>query len=260
MNFWQSIAEKIGKIVASILLLVGVGGQPAVNVSEYQNTNEPVAIITMHKLPESNDVVIKAVVPAKTQIASSTQTETEQPAIEQPEIQIEQPEIGGVPEEPPVIYAPIFITNPEPEPVVDEVPSTASEPLDSVPVNEPKVMEYTGQIISPVSIKGLGRQYAAREKMLDEMNYVYICLLIKDQDGNVIKDAEVKVITTDESQNKTINGTGTIANTYVDGQKIPVYCYPFSYEFRTPGDHKITFEYKGQSESVEFKGIEQDTR
>lgn len=258
MNFWQKIADKVGEIVASILLLVGIGGQQPANINGQQISQDPIAVVSVQQLPENQDVVIKATIPAKnTNLAQ--------------EVVSEPVEIGAPSETPAIttetapqsIYVPIYITNPEPEPVTEDVQTSrpSSEPLAPEPdKNEPKIMEYTIDIISPVSIKGLGREYYANKNVKDEMNYIYIGAVLKDSDGNVINNVEMKVTATDGSQNKNINGTGTIANTYVNGQKIPVYCYPYTYEFRTAGDHQITFSANGVSKTVEIKGLVDDPR
>lgn len=129
-------------------------------------------------------------------------------------------------------------TSPQPEPTVQPLPE------------QPKPSMSEIKIISPIPVKGLGRSYTAQPQVVDESNYIDIGILVKNDDGSVNKDATVTITATDESQNKTLKGTGNLYTYYVDGNKRQDYYYPFHYEFRSVGDHTITFSANGMTESV----------
>ena len=104
------------------------------------------------------------------------------------------------------------------------------------------------KIINPIDGKGVfeGRQYLSRSEVKDEANYVELALVITKENGEINKLAEVEVKATDERQNKQMNGAGTIFKTFENGKKKEIYCYPFHYEFKTPGKHTIEFSAVGQ--------------
>lgn len=114
-------------------------------------------------------------------------------------------------------------------------------------------------IISPIAIKGLGRTYLSRPEIKDEFNYIEIGLIVRDENGNPVKNAEVVITATDSSQNKTIDVTGDVTPRYENGVKIKTHYYHFSYAFKTPGEHSITFTAEGLSEVVTFN-VAEDTR
>lgn len=124
-------------------------------------------------------------------------------------------------------------------------------------------MAQSIKIISPIPGKGLHRKYTARPKILSESNYIELGIIVRDNKGNLIKDAIVKIEATDESQNQTIEGTGNVKPIYENktvkglhqSVKIKVPYYPFHYEFRTAGDHTITFIVDGKSESIKLKAV-----
>lgn|SRR3990167_2603192 len=107
------------------------------------------------------------------------------------------------------------------------------------------------KIISPSPGKGLGRTYKADPNAIDD-NYIYLGLTFRNntEGYDYTRDAVVTVTATDSTQNKVLNGTGNTMNIYKDGTKIPTWYYPFHYEFKTPGEHTITFTVNDLSESV----------
>lgn len=110
----------------------------------------------------------------------------------------------------------------------------------------------TIEIINPIPGKGLGRTYKVSPNYpeLDEDGYVEIGAIIRDASGNTVKDADVQVTATDDTQNKEMTGTGSITPIYPNGDKIMVPYYAYHYEFKTPGDHVITFTVGDTHESV----------
>ena len=131
------------------------------------------------------------------------------------------------------------------EPIAIAPQSTSTQPIE---VTQPSMKSLT--IISPIPGKGLGREYIAGSQVIGEENYIELGLIVKDDAGNPIKDIIVEIEATDSTQNKTLNGTGTVKKIY-DGE-VPTLTpyYPFHYEFKTAGDHVITFKADGLIESV----------
>lgn len=116
--------------------------------------------------------------------------------------------------------------------------------------------------INPMRGKGFeeSKQYLAREQVKDELNYIDIGLLVLDENGDAVRDVEVKITTPDKDQDKTLTSTGNVYTEYVNGRKKRSYYYPFHYEFKTPGDHVITFESQGKQAVVGVVGVVADER
>lgn len=142
----------------------------------------------------------------------------------------------------PVAPAPAPVQNPTPMPE----PTPAPAPAPSLARIE---------IISPFPGKGLGREYRAATSTApyDESNYIELGAVCYDDEGKVTNTAEVQVTATDASQNKTMANTGNVTPRYVNGVKETIYYYPFHYEFKTAGDHVITFTCGQKTESVTLK-------
>jgi len=110
-------------------------------------------------------------------------------------------------------------------------------------------------IISPIAGKGLGREYRMNTGPIDEANYLEIAAIVYDAEGNPTNQPTVNVTATDSTQNKEMKGTGVVATIYKDENKMVVPVYMFHYEFRTPGDHTITFK-SGTLEKSETVTVE----
>lgn len=137
---------------------------------------------------------------------------------------------------PQTIYIPIYVpqTAPAPHPQPEQPLPTAPQPTMT-----------TIEIISPIAGKGLGRTYTAQPEIIDESNYIEIGIVARTNDGLVHSDLVVTITATDESQNKILNGTGITTKIYKNGIPETVLYYPFHYEFKTVGDHTITFSVPG---------------
>lgn len=134
------------------------------------------------------------------------------------------------------IEVPVFLP-PQANPPVEEI---TNEPINNMPEEI-----ITLEIISPISGKGLGREYLARESVKDEYNYIEIALIVW-QGEEAKKDSLVRIVATDSIQNKELNSTGYIATIYKDGQKLKVPAYFFHYEFKEAGNQSITFFAEGK--------------
>ncbi len=114
----------------------------------------------------------------------------------------------------------------------------------------------TLEIINPINGKGANKVHTAyrpdQKEADDEENYVVLGCIVRDANGNARKDAVVTITATDQSQNKTLNGTGDIKKIYEGEAKKTVHFYPFEYHFKTKGKHTITFTCEGVTASVDL--------
>lgn len=124
------------------------------------------------------------------------------------------------------------------------------------------------EIIDAIPSKGRGRIFKANDYQMNpdgtlkegsvtptDENSIELGLVCYDADGKDRDTAMVVVTATDASQNKTINGTGSVKKVYSDGFEKSVHYYPYRYEFRTPGSHTITFECDGMKTSVDLTAL-----
>ena len=160
-----------------------------------------------------------------------------------------------------IINTPPAEAKPAPQPIVIPPPVVEvivqTQPAPELLVTAPSMREI--KIISPMSNKGLGRVYTAQPEIVDETNYIELGLIIRNDSGDIVKDAEVTITGTDTEQNKTLNGTGNITKIYKDGVPESVHYYPFHYEFKTVGTHTITFTANGYQEvSIDLVVTEED--
>ena len=163
-----------------------------------------------------------------TPIVIPTQTPP-QPQIPTTPTESTQPTPIPPPPTPQIIYVPIYITQPAPDPLP----------------NEPQpIMTTTIEIVSPTPGKGLGRTYTAQPQIIDETNYIELGLIVREN-GEPTGNAVVTITATDESQNKILNGTGITYPRYENGVRLVTLFYQFHYEFKTVGDHTITFSVPG---------------
>jgi hypothetical protein len=126
----------------------------------------------------------------------------------------------------------------------------------------------TLEIINPIPGKGMGREYKSYDwdsfngvnipdserpagfVFPDDSNSILIGLLVKDESGDYLRNKIVEMISIDSTQNKTATGTGDITTIYIDGNKRVVPYYGYNYEFKTAGEHTITFKCEGVETSV----------
>ena len=132
-------------------------------------------------------------------------------------------------------------TAPSPSPVENGV--GIAEPVSQARID----------IINPLAGKGSNVPHStspAFDERGNPKNEMYIGAVLYSDDGEATGHPIMTVTATDASQNKTINGTGGVTPIYVNGQKRVVSFYSFSYEFKTVGEHVITFSANGISQSV----------
>lgn len=230
MNIWQIIVAK----VSAFLIVIGIISpvQPPEIIYNVPNNQE---VIEMSIL-EENSPADEYVITVKPKAPAPTQTPTESPA-ETPKM---TPQIIQVHIPHQAFQLPIYTPPPQ-------APIQQSEPIVTT---TPKQIMNTLKIINPYAGKGLGRTYKANPEIVDESNYIDIGLTVVNENGEYLSDLTVQVSATDESQNKTLNGTGNVTNIYPNGEKKTVHYYPFHYEFKTAGEHIITFTQGNLTESV----------
>lgn len=142
------------------------------------------------------------------------------------------------------------VPQPQPQTAPAPAPTQTQAVQEPLPVIQPKVSMASIKIINPFPSKGLGRKYTAQKEVVDDSNYIELGLVCRDDMGRPIKDAVVQVNATDSTQDKTINGTGDITKVYNNGIPEVIHYYAYHYEFRTVGDHTITFSCNGMVEPV----------
>ena len=224
MNIWQIIVAK----VSAFLIVIGIINpvQPP-EIIQVPNNQEVIQMsIEEENSPDASfQITVKPKAPTQTE----TQTPQSTPA---PTPQIIQVNI------PPQIFQTPTYTPPQ-EPITQTITPPA-----------PKQIMNTLKIINPYAGKGLGRTYKASPEIVDESNYIDIGLTVVNENGEYLSDVVVSVEATDSTQNKTLNGTGNVTNIYPNGEKMTVHYYPFHYEFKTAGEHTITFKQGTLTESV----------
>ncbi len=170
------------------------------------------------------------------------------------QLTIPQPEPEIVPEpisepEPQIIVIPIYMPEPTtPEPAAE--PATPAVDSQQEKKSEVPVKKTTLEIIGPIKGKGLGRKYIASDKVVDESNYIELGIIVRNAEDKILTDVTCVITATDATQNKTINSTGNVTPIYKNGIKKVVHYYPFSYEFKTPGKHVITFVCDGITKEI----------
>ena len=160
-------------------------------------------------------------------------------------------------------------TNSSSNSIAPNSPQPATEPsgvstTPIIPIVEPIIQTQpismkSITVISPIRGKGLERTYLSRSNIKDEFNYIELGLIVRNDAGKPVDNTTVTVTATDSSQNKTINGTGDVTPIYEDGVKIKMPYYHFSYQFKMPGEHIITFTADGLTQVVNLI-IAEDTR
>lgn len=235
MNIFHTIAIKIAGVFAA--LIVFISGP----------TVQPEQVVSIASPEMAQEVASSFQEPVYSQAACDEYVNLCAPKASKVTV-IDIPAPQAQPATAAPVAVPVYVIQPT-APVV-----STPAPL---PIAQPKVMENKAsiKIVSPIGMKGLNREYAARETPLDEKNTLFIGAVVTNSEGEVVNDAVVKVTTSDESQDREINGTGDFW-----GNPHNVYYYPFTYEFRTKGDHKITFTAEGVSESVTISVPDADTR
>jgi len=140
----------------------------------------------------------------------------------------------------------IIISTPTPTPTSTPTPIPTLTPTPT-----PVIISMESlKIISPIPSKGLGRTYVASPEVINDSNYIELGLVVRNNNGESIKNVLVVIESTDASQNKNLEGTGNITTIYNNGIPETVYYYPYHYEFKTSGVHEITFKSNGMIEMV----------
>ena len=140
-------------------------------------------------------------------------------------------------------------------PMPTEIPQPTTAKIINQPIQDTMTKTIPTKqtridIVSPIPSKGIDRKHVASPTVKGEDNYVVLAAIVYYENGNPDKFAKVVISTTDKSQDKVLNGTGDIVTIYPNGAKRQVFGYVYSYDFRTSGDHTITFATNGVEKSV----------
>lgn len=112
----------------------------------------------------------------------------------------------------------------------------------------------TIEIFNPVPGKGQTKVHAHNPKGIeDEEDYVELGLIVRNEQGEAVKDRLVTVNAPGSQQDKTMNGTGAHRKVVRNGARVSTPFYPFHYEFKSEGKHTITFSCEGVTASVELQ-------
>lgn len=254
MNIFHTLIIKVASAITAVLLFVGVG-TPTVTVVDVQDSGVTVttATSTQQEPSQMASVSVSATVLPPEKATTPTEPTPVAPVVTvapeaTPTVQVTQvtpTQAISVP-----VYIIQLVTTPEPTP----------QPQPVATVSAPQVMQTpTFEVKNPLPGKGLGRTLKWRATPIDELNEVDLGAVLTNPDGSINSTSVVTVTATDETQNKTLNGTGN-TSTFGDPNNPKMY-YPFSYYIKTPGLHKITFTSDlGVSVDVSINVTDEDTR
>ena len=121
----------------------------------------------------------------------------------------------------------------------------AAAPAPSTPASQARI-----DVVSPIAGKGLNREYVHSDEIKDESNYMVIGAVVYDDNGQPTATPTVNITATDNTQDAIEVGTGDVATIWPDGNRTVVPVYTYSYNFKTAGDHTITFTANGITKSV----------
>ena len=253
MNIFHTIVIKVSSVVTAMLLFVGVG-TPQTTVVDVQNNGVTIstATSTVTEVPQAPLVAIQNPVTPQIQTVEPTPVPVTQPVAEVPVVTapvVTQPQV--VTQQPTATpYVPVIII---------QQPQTAPQETVQPVVVASKPMELAKiEIKNPIGLKGLGRDLKYRAEPKDELNEIFIGAVLYNPDGSVNQTERMTVTATDSSQDKILEGTGNMS-TFGDINN-PKFYYPFTYQFKTPGVHKITFSALGVTEEVSVNVTEEDLR
>ncbi len=120
----------------------------------------------------------------------------------------------------------------------------------------------TIEFINIIPSKGVNKEHRAANKIKNEDNYIDVGLVVRDDSGNCIADADLTIEVTRGQKitdQITLKGTGNIIPLvekgvphYLNPKKIKTPYYPFHYEFKQSGKHLFTFRSLGAETSIEL--------
>lgn len=118
-------------------------------------------------------------------------------------------------------------------------------------------MTITLEIIDYAPRKGRNKKHEVAKPNpvnKDDLENYYIELAcIVREDGKEVKDKTLTITSNrDATQNKTISVTGVVRKIYDGDTRRIVPVYPYHYDFKQPGNHKITFTCEGISQEVDI--------
>lgn len=249
MNIWHSIVITVKHAVAAVLIVVGLQAPAQAPQATIVDVQPDTQQVTVSLSPTGAPTVSVPDLGSKTKIQTPQSLPEATPA--EPTPAAEAPSLAPQPAAVPVyiIQQPTIMTQ-------EPTPAPESQPAAAAP-------SYTMEIISPMPAHGLGRHYVANDYAYNpdgslkqgtepkDENSIDIGVVVYDQNGQPQQDITITITATDKGQNKTLSGTGNVTKIYPNGEPQTVHYYPFHYDFRSVGDHTITFTLPtGESKTV----------
>lgn len=248
MNLYEAVTQLITAITLAFLATFGL-------VTPETPQNAPVATSTAEVAP-----LIESASDAIVATNSDPETDKEKSAYE---LGKAVGYLKGLAEKLPTttpIVAPPVVQSPQPTPLPTTSPQPMPEPTPEptpVPTPEP-VSNARGEIVfmSPVRATYKANDYrinpdgtlAAGSSEPTDANNVTLGFILYKDDGVTPEQNATVTITAGTSTPSVLNGTGNFGTKLRNGQG--AYYYPFYYEFRSAGNHKITFESGNVRESI----------
>lgn len=255
MDIFHTIVIKVASIVSAILLFVGNGpvAAPRVTLVEVQDNKVTITESTSTSTSTFSPEPAKSPEVTTVPVQTTETAPTIETALTAPQIQ------------PQTVYVPVYVYQSAPA-VAGSAPLPTNPPTTMEPEPTPEVTPVApvkvAQILikNPIPGKGFkpGREYRFRSEPLDESNEVQLGAVLVNSDGSINNTAVVTVTASDESQNKTIDGTGNVSS-FGDPNNQQHY-YPYRYVFYEPGPHTITFASEGVEASITIDNVVEDTR
>lgn len=247
MDILHTIIIKVASVVTAMFLFLGNSPTPTPKVTIVEVQDNQVTVTEPTTTPQiAPKAPPVAIVPVQTTETAPTPTT--------PDV---VPKI-----ETKTVYVPVYIYQAPIPATTGSAPLPNNPPKIMDPEPTPEVPQAPAQILikNPLPGKGFkeGREYRFRSEPIDESNEIHLGAILINPDGSVNNEAVMEVTASEESQNKSINGTGNVSS-FGDPNN-PKYYYPYRYAFTEPGPHKITFRALGVEASITIDNVVEDTR
>lgn len=251
MDILHTIIIKVASVVTAMFLFLGnsPANVPKVMVVEVQDnkvTFTESTSTTQTFSPQTSQTAPVEQIPVQT----TETTPTEETTTVVPQI------------EPKTVYVPVYIYQAPTQETAGSAPLPTNTSTTMPPEPTPAVPQGVAKIYikNPLPGKGFkeGREYRYRAEPIDESNEIQVGAILMNPDGSVNNVAVMEVTATDETQNKSINGTGNVSS-FGDPNNQQYY-FPYRYVFTEPGPHTITFRALGAEASINITNVVEDTR
>lgn len=243
MNIFETLKALVVAITAAIISLIGLGTPPA----EIPNPGPTIQAVDSIVLDQASTTPS----PTSGQVTDAYELGKAVGRLEQQVVALGNATTSSTTTTPIQTIVPTQPVTAQPQPTIQTKPSMKDlEIISRTPNGFNRTYKANNYKLNPDGTLAEG------SIAQDENNYIDFGVIVRDDNGNPVKDAVVQVRVTDASQNKTLNGTGDIVNIYPNGVKTQVPYYHFRYEFRTAGRHEVAFESNGMISTKPFEVTE----